>query len=304
MKFLKQAKVFGLKDKVFMSAYGLAEGTLIVTGSSLYDDPFWLKLDRNELRKGKINILERGNLVDIQNFINENDEKEVYILSNGMITDGHQLLIMDQANGVILNNLEIGEVCIIGPSVTKGYWDEKKNIEESFIYNKSLNKRYLRTGDMGFLDNNGDLYIVSRIRDLIMLNNLVYFPQDIERTSCNAVPELEADGAAAFTITHLENEIMVIIQEITRAARKSPQCEKWAKQIRENVFKVHGVSVAIIVFLPPGNIPRTTSGKMQRNKAKEKFLNYDWKKELVSLPSLNSKRLNCNPNSASINISY
>jgi len=214
LKFLKVASEFGLKDKVFMPAYGLAEGTLLVTTCDFGQESRWLKINRKMLFGQELKILERGRLSDITNYINEYSEDETFLLGNGTITNEHELLIIDPNNKRILNNLEIGEICIIGPSVTKGYWHSNREIDESYIYDDHLKQRYLRTGDLGFRDVTGELYVLSRLKDLIIIDNLIYFPQDIERVACSSVSELEKDGTAAFVVKVNNKEKLVIVQEV------------------------------------------------------------------------------------------
>lgn len=63
----------------------------------------------------------------------------------------------------------------------------------------------------------------------------------------------------------------------TWSARRTPQCEKWAQEIRKDVLKIFGINVDTILFIPPRHVPRTTSGKIQRKSAKEKYIENEWK---------------------------
>ncbi|WP_396334769.1 phosphopantetheine-binding protein [Clostridium sp.] len=135
---------------------------------------------------------------------------------------------------------------------------------------------YLKTGDLGFIDDSGELYVTGRRKELIIIRGMNYYPQDIEKTSFYSEEYFVKNGAAAFSILENGEEKLILVQEIVQDAIKDHQCKKWGEHIRENILKVHGIRTEVIVFVPPSSIPRTISGKIQRAKCKKIFENNCW----------------------------
>ncbi|MBU3186315.1 non-ribosomal peptide synthetase [Clostridium estertheticum] len=276
-KFRNKTERLGLKDNVLLPAYGLAEGTLIVSCYKVNGNVGWLKLNRNDFNNGVITILDRGQLSNFKISSKELTSDEVYLVGNGDVIKEHELFIKKINNGRILEVNNIGEVCFSGPSVTKGYWKNPKETKRMFNCD-DRNRVYIKTGDLGFIDVTGELYISGRIKDLIIIRGVNYYPQDIERTSFNANEQLEIEGAAAFSIEEEGEEKLVVIQEVIENAVTTPRTNKWARDIRENILRVHGIMVETIIFVPPLSIARTVSRKIQRKKSKDLFLNNNLEK--------------------------
>ena len=289
LKFNKTAERFGLREHALSPGYGLAEASLVVSAYKPGEKTGWLRLNRTDLQSDAIFVIDKGYLGFSQQMIDEAAIGETYLVGNGFVVDEHQLSIRNPEDGTELGAQAIGEICFAGPSVTKGYWNRPEETKNTFPADEKSGQVYLRTGDLGFKDTNGELYITGRIKDLIIIRGMNYYPQDIERTAFNAGPDLRIDGAAAFSVLQEGEEKLILIQEVNRSAVRNPQCDKWAKKIREGVLKVHGIPVEIIVFIPPMHIPRTTSGKIQRNKAKLMYLNSEWSK-IVGISSLEKIR--------------
>ncbi len=278
LKFSRAARPFGLGEDVLNPGYGLAEASLVVSTYKKGQPAGWLKLDRNALQSGAVSVLDRGRLDDAPAVPAESTPGETYLVGNGFVVDGHRLTVRNPVDGTGLGPQAIGEICFAGPSVAKGYWNRPAETEQTFPGDEKTGEVYLKTGDLGFKDTNGELYITGRIKDLIIIRGMNHYPQDIERTAFSADPDLRTDGAAAFSVVRDGEEKLVLIQEVNRPAVRSPRCGSWAKKIRAAVLKVHGIPVEAIVFIPPLRVPRTTSGKIQRNKARSMYLNNQWDK--------------------------
>ncbi|EIW16350.1 MULTISPECIES: AMP-binding protein [Pelosinus] len=300
LKFNKTAQHFGLREYTLSPGYGLAEASLVVSAYKAGQEAGWLKLNRKDLQSGSISVIDKGYLGFSQQMTDEAAIGETYLVGNGFVVDEHQLSIRNPEDGTELSAQAIGEICFAGPSVTKGYWNRPEETKNTFPADEKNGQVYLRTGDLGFKDTNGELYITSRIKDLIIIRGMNYYPQDIERTAFNAGSDLRIDGAAAFSVPQEGEEKLILIQEVNRSAVRNPQCDKWAKIIREDVLKVHGIPAEIIIFIPPMHIPRTTSGKIQRNKAKLMYLNCEWSK-IVGTSSLDKIRSSFSVSSEKIN---
>lgn len=292
IRFNRSGNRFGLRNNVLSPGYGLAEASLAVSVYRTEQPASWLKVDRPSLQGSSVVLLDRGTIDQMDELIDESDNEETYLVGNGYALDEHELSIRHPETGGELGEWEIGEVCFSGPSVTKGYWDGTEETNASFVRNSKDGSLYLKTGDLGFQDDHGELYVTGRIKDLIIIRGMNLYPQDIERTVCQSDPDLRTDGAAAFSIVRDGEEKLVVIAELNRNAVRNPPCNRLARNIQREVLNVHGVPVDTILFVPPMHVPRTTSGKIQRGKAKLMFMNDEWSKTLgkVSMGQIESTR--------------
>lgn len=283
--FQNAISLFGANDHVISPGYGLAEATLTVALNKEGEKVKWLKVDKEALKKNTVIVQESGFLDTGRDF--EENEENVYLVGNGQVIDSHGIDIIalsdpekelpDSISELnILEPYSIGELWYSGPSVTNGYYENKSATSESYFHSRSNNMVYLRTGDLAFKDEEGQVYIVGRIKDLIIIRGLNYYPQDIERTSCYSHPDLRIDGAAAFAMNKDGNECCYMIQELTRSAVLSPKFDEYTKAIRNAVLKEHGIAVDTILFVAPMHVPRTTSGKIQRRLAKRNTEFNEW----------------------------
>ncbi len=266
-RFNGVAKDFDMKKGVVCPGYGLAEATLVVSSNNDGNNVKWVKLDKEQLQNNKIAIKDQGVIDPFSTKIFENDPSAIFFVSNGTLIEEHNLSIRDKDSN-ILSPFQIGELWFSGPSLTKGYYRKEKITNTYYIKEPQNNSIHLKTGDIGFLDEEGNIYVTGRIKDVIIIKGLNHYPQDIERTVFTSSNELRTDGTAAFSVTKNNQEKLVIIQELTRAALRTPQFEKWKEDIIEAVIKNHEIIVDTIVFVPPMHVPRTTSGKIQRTKAR------------------------------------
>ena len=125
---------------------------------------------------------------------------------------------------------------------------------------------WLRTGDLGFLDEAGELFITGRIKDLIIVRGINHYPQDIEHTVQALHPALRANCGAAFSVPDERGEeTLVIVQEIERTERNRIDTAEMKGLIREGVADQHELFARHIVLIRPGALPKTTSGKIQRS---------------------------------------
>src|SRR5205085_131124 len=136
---------------------------------------------------------------------------------------------------------------------------------------------WLRTGDLGFLDEAGELYVTGRIKDLIIVRGINHYPQDIERTVQAAHPALRPNCGAAFSVPDERGEeTLVVVQEIERTERNRIDPAEMKGAIRESVTEQHEMYARHIVLIRPGALPKTTSGKIQRKLARKLWLAGDF----------------------------
>jgi fatty-acyl-CoA synthase len=169
--------------------------------------------------------------------------------------------IRDENNAAVADKT-IGKVWCTGPSLMKEYFRDKESTDACLV------DGWLDTGDMGYLSN-GYIYIVGRAKDMIIINGKNHWPQDIE-WAVEQLPGFKAGDIAAFSVTTPggEETPAVLVQcrttdEVERA--------KLREQIRDKVRSVTGMN-CVVELIPPRTLPRTSSGKMSRAKARNLYL--------------------------------
>ncbi|HEY1068460.1 MAG TPA: phosphopantetheine-binding protein, partial [Pirellulales bacterium] len=174
---------------------------------------------------------------------------------------------------------EPGEIWVHGPSVAKGYWNAPVETERTFngrladlSPDNGESLAYLRTGDLGFY-RDGELFVVDRIKDLIVVNGRNVSPQDVEWAAREADPTVQT--AAAFAVATESGERPALAVELVRRGACEP--EQFFATLRRSVASLCEVELQGIVLLPPGALPRTTSGKVRRSACRQAFLSRDLK---------------------------
>ncbi|HEY4384993.1 MAG TPA: fatty acyl-AMP ligase [Ktedonobacteraceae bacterium] len=263
----------GFSKKALRPLYGLAESTLFVTFSTNNKAPKALSIDSNELRNNRVVVCS-----------NEHSHASQFVSCGNTCLD-QRICIVDPETERICQPDQIGEIWVSGPSVAQGYWDREEETRKTFgAYLANGQGPYMRTGDLGFLHEN-ELYITGRLKDLIIVDGRNHYPQDIELTVEQSHEALRSNNSAAFALDREETEQVIIVAEIDRhyeAESAAPQTslpmriritkESLIKAIRQAVAQQHDLQVKEIVFIKPGSIPKTSSGKIQRHMCREKFL--------------------------------
>ena len=264
-KFSRKFESAGFKASFFVPVYGLAEATLLVSGHASGKAPTITHFDKTALIENKVAISED---IDIEN----NSQR---LMGCGVLIKDHNVLIVDPLTLAVCKNGTVGEIWLQGKSVAEGYWHNGENTSEEFnAY--TLNKKgpYLRTGDMGFIHNH-ELYISGRLKDCIIINGKNYYPQDIEQTVSEGFQTLRENCTAVFKIEASHNngpEEIVVVQEIVRLEKAACNFKNIASTIRSHVFKKHHIPLNRIIFIEQSSIPKTSSGKIQRQKTRQLFL--------------------------------
>lgn len=159
----------------------------------------------------------------------------------------------------------IGEIWISGPSIAAGYWNNP--LETSKNFRASLADTgegpFLRTGDLGFEDD-GQIIITGRIKDMIILHGKNFYSQDFEKTVDGCHPALARGGVAAFAVTHDDGEERLSIVCELKPDHNALEVESVFHAVRQAIGKDQQQSVHLIALVKAGAIPRTPSGKLKR----------------------------------------
>jgi thioester reductase-like protein len=192
------------------------------------------------------------------------------IVSCGVPLPGIDVKIVDAEQHVALKPGLVGEIWIAGSGKCLGYWNNPeltlKQFRARLVDDSPFDDGHLRTGDMGFF-HNGELYVCGRIKDMIILRGQNYYPQDIENVVEKASGLIRASCVAAFQIHEESEPALAIVAEV-----KNPKALPDARKIAAAVRNYLNVEVALISFIAPRAIPRTSSGKIMRHKTKHMWL--------------------------------
>ncbi len=238
----------GLNENAIMPAYGMAEATLAISFDSLRQPMTTLTIDRE--------LYESDNLAQpIDPTIGSVDKSlALELVACGQTFPGHEVAIMDDA-GQPLETGRVGEIVVRGPSVTAGYFDNALATEEL------LRGGWLHTGDLGFF-HDGHLYISGRKKDLIILNGRNYYPQAIE-WEVEQLDGIRKGNVVAFSVPGDSTEELVIAAET-----KAEDHDALRTTIISHLKSTVGVRARDVKLVGPGQLPKTSSGKLQRRKTK------------------------------------
>ena len=244
------------RRQAFFPCYGLAESTLIVSGGPRLAQPLVKQVDVTGLHSHRIA---------------EGDETTVRRLSSsGQVVPESEVLIVHPENRERCEAGEVGEIWVRSKSCASGYWNSHHTPETFHAYLAgSKDGPFLRTGDLGFMSS-GHLFVTGRIKDLIIIRGLNYYPQDVEYTVQSSHPALAGTFGAAFSLEDEQGEQLGIVQEINR--HRASEAGDAIAAVRSKIFEDHGLRPKVIIFVRQGTIPRTTSGKVQRYRVRNAFL--------------------------------
>jgi fatty acid CoA ligase FadD28 len=169
-----------------------------------------------------------------------------------------------------------GEIWVHGENVAAGYWHKPQETERTFggrLVAPSAGtpeEPWLRTGDLGFISD-GELFIVGRIKDLLIVYGRNHYPEDIEAT----IQEITGGRCAAISLSDARSEKLVAIVELKKKGDSDDEAMARYSTIKSDVTsaisKSHGLKVSDLVLVAPGAIPITTSGKIRRSTCVEQY---------------------------------
>ena len=176
----------------------------------------------------------------------------------------------------------LGEIWVRSDSAAQGYWRKPVETAETFgAYLVTGEGPYLRTGDLGFVDD-GELYVIGRLKDVIVIRGVNYYPHDIEYTVEHSHPALQPDAGAVVGVDASGRVELVAIHEIRRGWMESGVDEVVVDAIRRAVAREHELPLQRVVLLRPGGLPKTSSGKVQRTRCRDELgrgilpIVYEW----------------------------
>jgi len=238
----------GFNAKAFLPSYGLAEATLAVSIMPPGEGIVVELVEETELSGGGTASIGRP-------------QRYRAVVNCGKPAREMEIAIRDE-DGNKLPERAIGKVWCRGPSVMVGYFRDQEATEACLVDD------WLDTGDMGYMSG-GYIYIVGRAKDMIIINGRNHWPQDIE-WAIEQLPGFKAGDIAAFAITTPGGEETPAVLVQCRTTDPSERA-RLREEIRERVRSITGMN-CVIELVPPKTLPRTSSGKLSRSKARNLYL--------------------------------
>jgi acyl-CoA synthetase (AMP-forming)/AMP-acid ligase II len=245
-RFTQRFSALGFRGSAHYPTYGMAESTLIISGG------------------------ERGTGHKVLPAVADGEGQAEFrdAVACGSAVDGHELLVVDPATCRPVDDGEMGEVWVRGPSVAAGYWNTRSDAFEGRVEGRA--DRFLRTGDLGML-HEGELYVLGRMKEAIIVRGANLFPSDLENAIRGAHEALNPDGVVVFSHAGVAEEEIVVVAELRRTARDTPAAEIRSR-IAAALIGEFDVRPSDVVLLPIGGVLRTSSGKPMRMKLKQLYL--------------------------------
>jgi fatty acid CoA ligase FadD32 len=259
----------GLAAEALIPAYGLAEATVYVASGDTRRPPRVVALDRAALQRGEAAVRSEAPLDEAGD-----EAGAVAVTSCGVPPAGLHLAIVDPRTAGECPPGRVGEIWVNGPNVAPGYFRQPPG--ETFGATLATSPGlpaggWLRTGDTGVI-HDGELLVTGRLKDLIIIDGRNHYPQDVEATTQNAHPAIRRDRVAAFATLDAGGERLVVIAERARQAPPDTDPAAVARAVRAAVSARHGVGLHDFQLVEPGEVPRTSSGKIARSACRERYL--------------------------------
>jgi fatty acid CoA ligase FadD28 len=251
-RFTERFARFGLRDNVIRPSYGLAEATVYVATRTPAQPPEVVHFDADRLSAGHAERVSGGTA----------------LVSYG-VPQSPTVRIADPDTSAECPETTVGEIWVHGDNVAAGYWGKTEESERTFggvLVDRSAGTPegpWLRTGDLGFISH-GELFIVGRIKDLLIVHGRNHSPDDIELT----IQEVIGGRVAAISVAEGRSEKLVAVIELKKRGDSPTEAAEKMLTLRQEVasaiFNSHGLAVGDLVLVAPGSIPITTSGKVRR----------------------------------------
>ncbi|MFI0809371.1 AMP-binding protein [Streptomyces echinatus] len=238
-RFTRRFASVGFGLGTFRPSYGLAEATLLVTADPVGES----------VRRFPVEGVSR--------------------IACGTARGDQSVVVVDTATLAPAAAGQVGEIWVSGPSVCAGYWG--RPTETAALLGAVLpdgRGPYLRTGDLGALDEEGALVVTGRLKDLLILRGRNVYPHDVESAAERGHPALRPGCGAAFTVPVDGEERLVLVFEVADGADTDAVALAARRAVREECE----ADLHELVLIPARTVPKTSSGKIQRRATREAYL--------------------------------
>jgi fatty acid CoA ligase FadD21 len=259
-RFVDRFAHFNFRDEMMRPSYGLAEATVFVA-TGTWSDSSTVHFGIGELSAGRAQRCSARAGTGLVKY---------------KVPQSPTLRIVDYDTNRECPEGLVGEIWVHGANVADGYWNKPPEEQRSFSATLvdaspgTPDGPWLRTGDQGFVSE-GELFIVGRIKDLLIIHGRNHYPEDIEAT----VQEVTRGRVAAISVPQNSTEKLVTIIELKERGNSDDEAMRWLSDVKSDVTSAisntHGLNVGDLVLVSPGSIPTTTSGKIQRAACVEQY---------------------------------
>jgi long chain fatty acid CoA FadD26 len=259
-RFTERFSRFNFPERALRPSYGLAE-SMVYVASSPPGPPKTSRFDYEKLSAGHAKPCQ------------ETGGSELVSLGPPRVCT---VRIVDPETCIENPAGRIGEIWIHGEQVASGYWRNQQLSERTFGGRLvdpppgTPQEPWLRTGDLGVISD-GDLFIIGRIKDLLIVDGRNHYPDDIEAT----IQEITGGRVAAICVQNDRSEQLVAVVELKKRGNSEDDARHRLHTVKREVASAisesHGLRVADLVLVAPGSIPITTSGKIRRSACAERY---------------------------------
>jgi fatty acid CoA ligase FadD21 len=260
-RFADRFAHFNFRDDMLRPSYGLAEATVFVATGTRSDSSRAVHFDVGELGAGRAQPCAAGAGTELVKY---------------KVPQSPTLRIVDCDTNRECPQGLVGEIWIHGANVADGYWRKPPEEQRGFgamLVDPSQDTPdgpWLKTGDLGFIYE-GELFIVGRIKDLLIIRGRNHYPEDIEAT----VQGITGGRVAAISVPVNSTEKLVTVIELKKRGDSNEEAMHWITCVKTDVTSAisnaHGLTVGDLVLVSPGSIPTTTSGKIRRAECVEQY---------------------------------
>ena len=244
----------GLQPDLVRPGYGCAEGTLAASLTPMNEGLRLNVVDAATFRSAGVAAPPREGRPTLTH------------VACGVPIPGHEIAIAGKEGLHLPAGIE-GEILFGGPSVSSGYFRNEAATRATF------RDGWLYTGDLGYLLD-GHVYVTGRIKDLIIYHGRNYHPQSLE-WPVGKLPGVRQGNVVAFSVPGVDSELVVIVLETAVLETTADDAESLIKEIKRVVQAETGLAPNDVVLLGKNCLPKTSSGKVQRRKTREMYLNHE-----------------------------
>ncbi|HEY9815677.1 MAG TPA: AMP-binding protein, partial [Candidatus Obscuribacterales bacterium] len=282
-QFRDAFSVSGFRSEAYIPGYGLAEHSTAVT-----------------LRGGHLIAVDRVIFSHNSRAVAAppDDTNPLVLVSSGKPFDGISVQIVDPETRHALPDDYVGEIWCKSPSKAAGYLNMPELTEDIFCArladgcSESSGDGWLRTGDMGFMDD-GELYVCGRLKDMMIVRGRNFYPEDIEGFARYSHPSIRPGGLVTFALDHAggsSQDELVIHIELRGGQPDQDVAHEVATAARKAVLEGCSVDCDMTVVIgAPGLVLKTTSGKVRRRACKEQWLSSSGGPQVWFLETFTSK---------------
>jgi fatty acid CoA ligase FadD21 len=260
-RFADRFAHFNFRDHMLRPSYGLAEATVFVAAGTWSDSLEAVHFDADELSAGRAQRCAAGAGTALVRY---------------KLPQAPAVRIVDVDTNRQCPQDVVGEIWVHGDNVAAGYWNRPPEEQQCFgatlidALPDTADGPWLRTGDVGFISD-AELFIVGRIKDLLIIRGRNHYPEDIEAT----VQGITGGRVAAISVPVNRTENLVTVIEVKKRGNSTADTMHWLSGIKSDITaaisNAHGLNVDDLVLVPHGSIPTTTSGKIRRAACVEQY---------------------------------